>query len=207
MAGNPTSAAAGIPAVSTDVYEQQRFAHLVLGAPRPKPGRNKARKGKAPPIVRLAPGIEEQVAQRERWSHKAFGTPQTHDFAAAERRREGSLARLVATGALDVHQLAAAQEIATAHEAITADVAVRTAKLEPRGSGGGPNAASAERIGAVLREQAYTRWRSAVGADGAMLLAIIVDDMGLVEAARRWRKSNRRTKAILIRALDGWKRV
>lgn len=76
MAGIPTSAAAGRPAANTDDYERQRFAHLVLGAPRPKPGRNKARKGKAPTIVRLAPGIEEQVAQRERWSHKAFGTLQ-----------------------------------------------------------------------------------------------------------------------------------
>lgn len=178
-----------------------------MGAPRPKPGRNKARKGKISTIVCLAPGIEERVQLRERWSHKSFGTPETHEFAAAEARREGALARLVATGALDVHQLAAAEQIATAHHAITADVAVRTAKLEPRGSGGGPDVASAERIGAVLREMAYNRWRAAVGADGAMLLAIIVDDLGLVAAARRWRMSNRRAKAILIRALDGWKRV
>lgn len=187
--------------------ERQRFTHLVMGAPRPKPGRNKARKGKIATIVRLAPGIEERVQLRERWSQKANGTAETHEFAQAEARREGALARLVATGALDVHQLAAAEQIATAHHAITADVAVRTAKLEPRGSGGGPDAASAERIGAVLREMAYSRWRAAVGADGAMLLAIIVDDIGLVAAARRWRMSNRRAKAILIRALDGWKRV
>ncbi len=198
-------------AIVTDICpaerERQRVAHLVMGLPRPKPGRNKARKGKIATIVRLAPGIEERVQLRERWSHKAFGTAETHEFAQDELRREGALARLVATGALDVHQLAAAEEIATAHRAITADVAVRTAKFEPRGSGGGPDAASAERIGAVLRDMAYSRWRAAIGADGAMLLAIIVDDVGLVAAARRWRMSNRRAKAILIRALDGWKRV
>lgn len=198
-------------AIGTDICaterERQRIAHLVMGAPRPKPGRNKARKGKVATIVRLAPGIEERVQLRERWSHKAFGTAETHEFALAELRREGAIARLVVTGALDVHQLAAAEEIATAHQAISADVAVRTARYEQRGSGGGPNAASAERIGAVLREMAYSRWREAIGADGAMLLAIIIDDMGLVEAARRWRMSNRRAKAILIRALDGWKRV
>ncbi|MEP9401875.1 hypothetical protein [Sphingomonas sp. VNH70] len=190
-----------------DEYERQRVEHLVLGRPRPKPSRNRVRKGKVAPIVRLAPGVEEAVQLREEWSHKADGTPATHAHAAAMRRREGCLARLVATGALDVHQLAAAEEIATAHAAIAADVAVRTAKLEPRGTGGGPDAAAAVHIRAVLREQAYSRWRAAVGADGAMLLAIIVDDMALTTAARRWRKSNRRTRAILVRALDGWRRV
>ncbi len=140
--------------------ERQRFAHLVVGSPRPKPGRNRARKGKVVPVVRLADGIEEAVQLRERWSQKANGTAQTHEHAAAEARREGALARLVATGALDLHQLAAAQEIAAAHEAITADVAVRTAKYEPRGTGGGPDAASAERVAAVLREAAYSRWRA-----------------------------------------------
>ncbi len=186
--------------------ERQRFEHLVLGRPRPKPGRNKARKGKVAPIVRLAPGIEEIVQQREEWAGLQ-GTPQTRAYVATEQRREGSLARLVATGALDIHQLAAAQEIVEAYRSVTADVAVRTANLEPRCSGGGPDAASAALIGAVLREQAYGRWRAAIGSDGPMLLAIIVDDMALTAAARRWRKSNRTTRAILIRALDGWRRV
>lgn len=201
-----STSAAIAPAITTAEREKQRFAHLVLGVPRPKPGRNKARKGKVAPVVRLAPGIEEVVQQREDWAGLQ-GTPQTRAYVAVEQRREGSLARLVATGALDIHQLAAAQEIIEAYRSVTADVAVRTANLEPRCSGGGPDAASAALIGAVLREEAYGRWRDAVGADGQMLLAIIVDDMALTEAARRWRKSNRTTRAILIRALDGWRRV
>jgi 3-oxoacyl-ACP reductase-like protein len=156
--------------------------------------------------MRLAPGIEEAVQLRERWSHKAQGTPETHDHFARAAQREGSMARLVATGAIDAHQLAAAQEIATAHEAIVADVAVRTAKLEPRGTGGGPLAASAGPIAAVIRERAYTDWRAAVGPHATMLLAIIVDDMALTHAARRWRLSNRRARAILISSLDRWRR-
>ncbi|MEZ0495148.1 hypothetical protein ACAX61_02465 [Sphingomonas sp. IW22] len=203
--------AANSPLSAAEI-EAQRVAHLVLGRPRPKPGRNRSRKGRAEP-VRLAPGIEEAVQLRERWSHKAQGTPETHEhFARALLRekkageRDGSIARLVATGAIDAHQLAAAQEIAAAHEAIVAEVAVRTAKLEPRGTGGGPLAASAAPIAAVIRERAYTRWREAVGPHAAMLLAIIVDDMALTHAARRWRLSNRRARSILIAALDRWRR-
>ncbi|WP_370713494.1 hypothetical protein [Sphingomonas sp. IW22] len=196
--------AANSPLSAAEI-EAQRVAHLVLGRPRPKPGRNKSRKGRAEPI-RLAPGIEEAVQLRERWSHKAQGTAETHEHFARAARREGSMARLVATGAIDAHQLAAAQEIAAAHEAIVAEVAVRTARLEPRGTGGGPLAASAAPIAAVIRERAYTKWREAAGPHGAMLLAIIVDDMALTHAARRWRLSNRRARSILIAALDRWRR-
>lgn len=189
-----------------DEYERQRFEHLVLGRPRPKPGRNRARKGKVAPIVRLAPGIEEAVRLREDFSHKAQGTAQTHAHAAAAARREGSLSRLVMTGAIDAHQLAAAQEIAVAYEATVAEVAVRVACYDVRGTGGGPLAPSAEPIAAVLRERAYSAWRAAVGVHGAMLLAIIVDDMALTAAARRWRMSNRRARGVLVTALDRWRR-
>jgi hypothetical protein len=201
-----TQSATIAPTFTPTEREQQRVAHLVLGAPRPRPGANRLRKGKVPASIPLAPGIEERVALRERWSQKAQGTPETHEHAAAEAKRDGALARLVQTGAIDGHQLAAAEKIQEAYHSIVADVAVRTAKLEPRGSGGGPDAASAERISAVIRERNYTQWRERVGPYGAMLLAIIVDDMGLTAAARRWRLSNRRARAILVAALDCWGR-
>ncbi|MEE2917171.1 MAG: hypothetical protein VYB32_08890 [Pseudomonadota bacterium] len=197
--------------------EAQRVAHLVLDAPRPAPALPSKPKGvskqewKAQKEIlrergkRLAPGIEERVALREEWRGKA-GTPETLEFAARSARREGALARLHATGAIDAHQLAAAERIATAHAQTVADVAVRTAKLEPRSTGGGPDAASAERIGRVILERQYTAWRAAVAPHAAMLLAIIVDDMGVTVAARRWRLSNRRARGILIAALDRWGR-
>jgi hypothetical protein len=193
--------------VLTTEREQQRVAHLVLGVPRPKPkGENRLKKGKVPAIVVLEDGIEERMQLRERWSHKTNGTAETHEHAAAQARREGSLARLVATGAIDAHQLAAADQIAEAYHSITAEVAVRTANLEPRSSGGGPHSASHAPIAAVIRERAYARWREAVPPHGAMLLAIIVDDMALTTAARDWRMSNRRARSILVSALDSWKR-
>lgn len=195
-----------VAAVSPEEYERQRVEHLVFEHPRPKPGRKKARKGKVAPVVRLAPGIEEAVRLREEYSHKAQGTPQTHHHAAATARREGALVRLVATGAIDAHQLAAAQEIALAYEATVADVSVRIANYELRGSGGGPLAASAEPIAAVIRDRAYNAWRDAVRPHGQMLLAIIVDDMALTTAARRWRLSNRRARSVLVNALDRWRR-
>lgn len=186
--------------------ERQRIAHLVLGAPRPRRKQTSKRKKSKAPIVTLAPGVEEHVQLREAWSHKQ-GTPETHQHVMVSLAREGALARLHRSGAIDQHQLAAAERIAAAHEQVTADVAVRTAKLEPRGSGGGPNAASAERIGSIILERNYTAWRDAAGAHAAMLLAVIVDDMSLTVAARRWRMSNRRARTTLVAALDRWGRA
>lgn len=192
--------------ITPERREQQRFVHLVLGAPRPKPkGANRRKKGKVPAAITLAPGIEERVQLREDWSHKQ-GTPETHEHVAADLRREGSLARLVASGTLDAHQLAAAQGIGEAFHSITADVGVRTAKWGARGSGGGPLAASATPIAAVMRERAYERWRVAVGVHAPMVLAIVIDDVALTAAARRWRLSNRRARSILVSALDSWRR-
>lgn len=183
--------------------EQQRIAHLVLGAPRPRRKPTSKRKRAKAPIVELAPGIEERVQLRELYGHRQ-GTPETHHFFALAP--EGALARLHRTGAIDHHQLAAAERIVAAHEQISADVAVRTAKWERGGSGGGPNAASAERLGAVILERTYTAWRAAVAPNVAMLLAIIVDRVPLTEAARRWRMSNRRARAVLVQGLDQWGR-
>jgi hypothetical protein len=196
--------------------EQQRVAHLVLGEPRPMPKMPAKPKGISKlewralkerlrqEGTRLAPGIEERVALQEAWRGIA-GTPETNEHAVVVASREGALARLVQTGALDAHQLAAAQDIATAYSLITADVAVRTAKLE-RSTGGGPNAASAERIARVLLERAYTQWRADVAAHADMLLAIIVDDVALTAAAKRWRLSNRRARSILALGLDRWRK-
>ncbi len=199
---------AALPAFSAAEREQQRIAHLVLGAPRPRRKVTSKRKKTKAPIVLLAPGIEERVRLREDWSHKQ-GTPETHAHAhaAAIAALDGSLARLQRSGAIDAHQAAAAELILAAHERITADVAVRTAKLEPRGSGGGANAASAERIAAVILERRYTEWRDSVGSYAAMMLAIIVDGMALGAAARRWRMSDRRARALLVAALNQWGRA
>ena len=212
----PTSRASDSGRFTSTEHERQRIAHLVLDHPRPilkippkpkgiskiewKAEKERLRQDGA----QLAPGIEERVALREAWRGIA-GTPETNEHAVVVASREGALARLVQTGALDAHQLAAAQDIATAYDLITADVAVRTAKLE-RSTGGGPNAASAEKIARVILERAYTRWRADVAPHADMLLAIIVDDVGLTSAARRWRMSNRRARSILALALDRWRR-
>jgi hypothetical protein len=203
--------------ITTD-RERQRFTHLVLGKPRPpavvpsKPaGISKqewklARQRLRDAGTALKEGVEAHVQLRERWSHKANGTPETHEHALVEAKREGVLVRLVATGAIDAHQLAAAEGIAEAYASITAEVTVRTARWGQRSPGGGPNAASVAPIAAVLRERAYQAWRVEVGVHAPMLLAIIVDDVALTVAARRWRMSNRRARTILISALDSWRR-
>lgn len=207
MISSSNSGAARADGMTPAEREQQRVAHLVLGAPRPRAKVTaKRKKTKAARPIALAAGVEESVALRERWSHKAEGTPETHEKHAIASTREGCLARLHRSGAIDAHQLAAAERINAAHQLMIADVAVRTAKLERRGSGGGADAASAERLGAVILERNYTAWRAAAGPHVAMLLAIIVDDMALTAAARRWRLSDRRARRVLTDSLDRWGR-
>lgn len=201
----------------TTKREVQRVTHLVLEQPRPKrlatpprpSGLSRAewkaqRRQLLSEPVRLEQGIEEQVALREQWGG-GKATPQTRAHVASESRREGSIARLVRSGALDAHQLAAADEIRTAHDAITADVAVRTARWE-RGTGGGAHDAAYESAAAWRRARAYSVWREAVAPHAAMLLAIVVDDVALTAAARRWRMSTRRAGRVLGEALDRWRR-
>jgi hypothetical protein len=141
----------------------------------------------------------------KRWNHKREGTPETHEHAS--RRCQGALARLYQSGAIDGEQLAAAVEIATVAERIGADVAVRTASLETRvdvtrlGDG-----TFYERLGQVRREMAYTRWRAALPAP-APVLDMIVEDTACTIVAKRYRMHNRRTKQLLIEALDAWPRM
>lgn len=182
-------------------YEQQRVAHLVLGRPRPKVVAKKARKAKRG-HVELAPGVEARVALRERWSHKQ-GTPETHEHAAGIR--EGSLARLYRSKAIGVDQLAAAEAIAAVHARIAADVTVRTASLETRIDAGRRGAGAAEEsAAAVAREVAYTRWRRDLGGDAAVVLAMVVEDVGIARAASLHGMHVRKARRVLIAALDDW---
>ncbi|WP_394652347.1 hypothetical protein [uncultured Sphingomonas sp.] len=187
--------------------ERQRVAHLVLGEPRPKPtvtGRRSKRKPTAAP-PRLAPGIEERVALREEW-RGIEGTPETLQHAHEQRSRPGALARLVATGAIDLHQLAAAEEIALAYSRTVADVAVRTADYSRALSGGRRRDAAGEGIAAAFLDIAYTAWRQTVAPHAPMLLEIIVDDVAITAAAAKYRMSNRRARQTLIVSLDRWRR-
>ncbi|KKI18243.1 hypothetical protein XM50_14340 [Sphingomonas sp. Ag1] len=152
----------------------------------------------------LEPGIEERVQLRERWSHKAQGTPETHEHADRARRRPGSLARLYSTGAIDADQLAAADEIAAAYRSITSGVSIKTASLEARIDGGAHGRAEHHALGTVFADFAYDWWRSAVGSSAEALLAIIVHDVGLTIVARRYGLSMPRARRMLTEALDLW---
>ena len=195
--------------------ERQRFEHLVLGRKRPEAELPRKPKGmpKAEWKVRraalreagatLPPGIEERVALRERWSHKQ-GTAETHEHVDQARRRPGSLARLYDSGAIDKDQLAAADQIAEAYRAITADVAVRTASFETRLDGSTHGRAEQQHLGRIHADLAYSWWRNAVGGSAEALLAIIVHDVGLTLIARDCCISMPRARRMLTNALDLW---
>lgn len=192
--------------------EQQRFDHLVLGKPRPRPESaptGKKRKGrkiaaKDPVVIKLARGIEERVSLREAWSHKAHGTPETHEAAYQALQRPGSLARLFSSGAIDKDQLEAGDQIREAYRAITAQVSIRTANWAVRIEGGGPGSADHERLSAVRAEFAYDRWRTMCGDAAEAMISIIVHDNGLTIVARRHRVSTRRMRDLLVAALNLW---
>lgn len=135
------------------------------------------------------------------WKHKLHGTPETH--AKASRSQEGALARMYRSGSIDIDQLAAAAEIAAIARRITADVTIGTVSLETRVDQSRRGGAFYERLGQVRREVAYTRWRASLPEPGPVL-AMIVEDVGVATAARRWRMRNARARALLVNALDWW---
>lgn len=206
----------GAEALSS-AYETQRIAHLVLGQPRPKPELPKKPDGvsklewkvqKAALRARgaaLEPGIEEAVALRESWSHKQ-GTPETLEHAETVRTRQGSIARLYASGAIDAEQLGGAAEIAGVYELIGNDVTVRTADYGCRVDTFRHGDGFYEALGRVRMEMAYSRWRATVGRYGpiAAILDMIVGDVGVTIVARRHRMHHRRAKQLLVDALDHW---
>lgn len=190
--------------------ERQRVAHLVLCEPRPRPAKQPSRKTRrkgaaAPAPVVLAPGIEDRVALRERWSHKTNGTPETHEHADRIRRRAGSLARLHGSGTINADQLAAAQEIAETYEAIGAAVGVKSSFAGQRvDSSFRPELADGIAGARVARELAYDRWRASVDGPIGAVLAMIVADRGLTLVAREYRMSDRRARQLLVASLDLW---
>jgi hypothetical protein len=136
------------------------------------------------------------------WSHKREGTPETH--ARAARTVQGSLARLFVAGDVDQHDLGFAAEIARVHAQIVRDVVPATVSLETRvdksGHGGG---VFFEALGRVRAEIAYTAWRAALPKPG-VVLAMIVDDIGVSVAARRFGMRNATAKRLLLQALACW---
>ncbi len=150
--------------------------------------------------------LRKQRAQLlERWRHKNEGTPETHEAHA--RRRPGAIARLHASGYLNDDELAWAQQIAAVVEKITADASVRTASLETRVDSSRHGDAFFEALGAVWNEMAYSRWRRELGAHGAVVLDIVVRDVGLARAAGAHGMHVRRARRVLTDALALWARI
>lgn len=139
---------------------------------------------------------------RDDFGHKVHGTVETH--AKAARVRQGSIARLYASGAIDVHQLGAAAEIAAVGRTIGAELGMRTVSLETRVDGGGrAGGAFWEALGRVRAEWAYTRWRASLARPGPVL-ALVIDDAALGKVARTFAMRSATARGLLIAALDAW---
>ncbi|MCW3837831.1 hypothetical protein ACFQ1E_17435 [Sphingomonas canadensis] len=129
-------------------------------------------------------------------------TPET--LYRARRTRQGALARLAISGAITADQLAAAEAIRAVAERIGRDAAMRTASLETRVDGGRRGGAFFERLRDVREERAYRAWSAALGRWRPLVLAMIVEDLGIKRAARRYRAGELQAKRALGRALDDW---
>lgn len=195
--------------------EQQRFDHLVIGRTRPEPEIGQKPKGmsKAEWKVRkadlrkygaqLLPGIEERVQLQEEYGHKQ-GTPETLAHLEAKQRRSGAIARLYASGAIDVDQLAAADQIATTYRAVTADAPVRTASWEARTGGGGGGDAEIGMLNRTMGDFAMEWWLRRVGHSAEALIAVIVQDVGLTIVADRHGMSMPKARRMIGDALSLW---
>lgn len=145
-----------------------------------------------------------RVQMLDRWGHKNAGTAETHE--AHSQQRPGAIARLHASGYLNDDELAWSQEIATAAARIMADALVRTASMETRVDGGNRRNGGAffEALGAVWGEMAYSRWRALLGARAAIVLDVVVHDIGLARAAQAHGMHARRARRLLTDALLLW---
>lgn len=193
--------------------ERQRVDHLVLGKPRPAPtelkrpaGMSKAewkieRKRLLAEGSRLEPGIEEAMQLRERWSHKAVGTPETWE---QDGKHTDVLVQMEKNGTITKEQVEHAAQIANVHRSIEADVGVKVASLEARVDSSRRGGAVAERIHRVRMHHAYTIWRRTLPLPREMTLDMIVGEDGYTVVAKRYRVHNRKAKRLLIAALDRW---
>lgn len=149
---------------------------------------------------------KDRAEMLKRWSHKREGTPETHE--AHRRQRPGAIARLHASGFLNDDELAWSQEIVAAAEQIMADAQVRTASLETRVDTSRHGDAFYEALGAVRREMAYGRWRSALLPKvAAMVLDVIVRDVGIARAAGAHGMHVRKARALMVEALHLWAKI
>nr|WP_302054066.1 hypothetical protein [Sphingomonas tagetis] len=193
--------------------ERQRVDHLVLGKPRPAPvelkrpdGMTKAtwkieRKRLLAEGAKLEPGIEEAVQLREKWSHKAVGTPETWE---QDGKHTDALIQMEKNGTITKEQVEHAAQIANVHRSIESDVAVKVASLEARVDSSRRGGAVAERIHRVRMHHAYTIWRQTLPLPRELTLDMIVGEEGYTVVARRYRVHNRKARRLLIVALDRW---
>lgn len=150
---------------------------------------------------------EEQLQRynartRKDWGRNASGTPETHAKAAVTR--QGAIARLFEAGDIDAVQLSAAVSIAATHARITGDVTVSTVSFETRvDQSGRGDVRIFEKLGTVRAEVAYSNWRRSLDKP-ALVFSIVIDDIGISVAAKRFGMRNTRAKKILIDALDLW---
>jgi len=201
--------------IITTEYERQRFEHLVLERQRPLPeigpkpqGMSKAewRVMKADLRARgaeLLPGIEERVQLQEIHGGKK-GTVETIAQLEERQRRPGSIARLYASRAIDIEQLAAADKIAATYRAVTADAPLRTASWETRtDTGGGGNNADLPLLGGVLGSYALDWWLASIRQPEAML-SIVARDVGVTIAAHRHGLGVPKARRLVGEALSVW---
>ncbi|MFB9049472.1 hypothetical protein ACFFV8_12235 [Sphingobium indicum] len=151
---------------------------------------------------------EERAFRKERaelldgFSHKRNGTPETHYHAG--QMQQGAIMRLYVSGCLSIEDVAAAAQIRAVAERIARDVTVRTASLETRVDTSRHGDAFFESLGAVWNEMTYSRWRSRIGANAALVMDIVVRDSGLARAAATHQAHPRRVRRLLREALEEW---
>lgn len=166
--------------------------------------RERAAAAAAPVLAVERRARRQRVVSLSAWSHKNEGTCETH--ANAAKTRQGALARLFESGAIDREQLEWAAEISAVAESIERDVSVRTASMEARVDASGRfGVALIEGVRWVRLQMAYTRWRLFLPMPKRLVLDMIVGDpIGFTVAARRYGVHNRRAKKLLIQAIDRW---
>lgn len=147
--------------------------------------------------------LASMTSLERKWRGKE-GTPETLEKASFAR--QGNIAGLFMTGKIDKDQLAWAEEIYQAYEMIARDVSIRNVSYEPRiDNQSSGHDVSAEGIGRVWREQAYSSWRRDIPQPKDMIMDMLTGErISYSTAARKYHMHKRKSLPLLIAAIDLW---
>jgi hypothetical protein len=133
-------------------------------------------------VINAAKEAESKAKQKRliaRWHHKA-GTPETHEHIEVipSRRRQNPLQRLYLRGAINLDDLAAAEQIQSVMETLSRAASIRIGSLEMRvDCSASSRDVLVEYLSRIRLEVAYSLWRKSLPRPAGLVLQMVCSNL------------------------------